>query len=460
MKCPNPEDWDLLAVEALEREQAEGMLAHARTCEACRGQLEAARRNHIDRVRTYEAFDRDHDALREQLMAALPDEVPQSIGAGRVVRIWHRLGDQVMSWNTPSVRRAAKILAPAACVVIVVAVFFALGQKDAFAAALEHLKQAETVVCRISVPSGFKMQGVEIQSEGKLELSAEHGSRCEMYMNGMLITQYFAPPEGPVLMVQPPTRTYMEMDSSDFRETSFAEQSPEGWLRKLWELADDSATELGSDTIEGQDVVGFKIAGQKLGFAPATEAAAAEAFGELWVGAETQLPVRFLVSVPMIEADSTLRVVFDRFEWDVALEATLFEPELPDDYVKLDVQLARPTEEALLNTLGRISELTGGRYTTTLESVTMLAELRTLVSESAREMVRGLDQQGIVQLGMEISAGGMFYMKLVREGHEPEYFGDSVTAADADQVLLRWTLDDGGARVIYGDLRVETVPAQ
>ena len=89
-----------------------------------------------------------------------------------------------------------------------------------------------------------------------------------------------------------------------------------------------------------------------------------------------------------------------------------------------------------------------------------LVTLARASSESAREMVRGLDQQGIVQLGMEISAGGMFYMKLVREGHEPEYFGDSVTAADADQVLLRWTLDDGGARVIYGDLRVETLPAQ
>jgi len=54
----------------------------------------------------------------------------------------------------------------------------------------------------------------------------------------------------------------------------------------------------------------------------------------------------------------------------------------------------------------------------------------------------------------------MFYMKLVRDGCEPEYFGDEVTAADADQVLVRWKQDAGRMRVIYGDLHAETLPAE
>ncbi len=42
-------------------------------------------------------------------------------------------------------------------------------------------------------------------------------------------------------------------------------------------------------------------------------------------------------------------------------------------------------------------------------------------------------------------------------GRGAEYFGETVTADDADEVLIRWTLEDGSTRVIYGDLRVENI---
>jgi hypothetical protein len=37
------------------------------------------------------------------------------------------------------------------------------------------------------------------------------------------------------------------------------------------------------------------------------------------------------------------------------------------------------------------------------------------------------------------------------------YYGDTVTAADADKVLLRWKLDDTQYRVIFGDLHLDDV---
>ncbi len=51
----------------------------------------------------------------------------------------------------------------------------------------------------------------------------------------------------------------------------------------------------------------------------------------------------------------------------------------------------------------------------------------------------------------------VFYQKLVREKHDPEYFGATVNPGDKRAVLLRWKLDDGGHRVIYGDLSVRNV---
>jgi len=40
------------------------------------------------------------------------------------------------------------------------------------------------------------------------------------------------------------------------------------------------------------------------------------------------------------------------------------------------------------------------------------------------------------------------------------YHGATVTAADIDKVLLRWKLDDGNYRVIFGNLRIEDLSAE
>lgn len=50
-----------------------------------------------------------------------------------------------------------------------------------------------------------------------------------------------------------------------------------------------------------------------------------------------------------------------------------------------------------------------------------------------------------------------FYQNLANEQRDPEYFGATVKPGDSKAVLLKWKLDDGRLRVIYGDLRAETV---
>jgi hypothetical protein len=65
----------------------------------------------------------------------------------------------------------------------------------------------------------------------------------------------------------------------------------------------------------------------------------------------------------------------------------------------------------------------------------------------------------MAQTAMTVTGACQFYVRLIRDGHQPEYFGDTVKAADADAVLLRWHLDNGDTRVLYGDLTIETLPA-
>ena len=40
------------------------------------------------------------------------------------------------------------------------------------------------------------------------------------------------------------------------------------------------------------------------------------------------------------------------------------------------------------------------------------------------------------------------------------YYGENVTPEDSDAILLRWRLDDGKYRVIFGDLDQKDVTAQ
>ncbi len=145
MKCPNAKDWDLLAIGTLEGDQAACLLHHARTCSDCRSHYEKAGRAHRRRLKTYEAFDRDHDELRERLMAALPEATPVSPEANGSARGLYRLGDYVMNLRTNGTRRAATLLAPAACILIVVVLFFSSGGDGAFASAIDYLKRAETI---------------------------------------------------------------------------------------------------------------------------------------------------------------------------------------------------------------------------------------------------------------------------------------------------------------------------
>jgi hypothetical protein len=459
MKCPRSQDWNLLAMDALEDEQAAALRAHACECPACREVYAAARREHVDRMRMYEAFDRDHDVLREQLLAALPAEAPRRSALDPLARGWYRLGDYTMSLTKTTGRRTAALLVPTAAVLLIALFLVLPSPKSAYAAALEHLRQARSFVCRLSIPDGLEVQGVPIRAEGTLQFSDEFGSHCEMRMNDLVVSQQFAPVQGPMTIVQPATRTWMVLDPNRLALIELSAQSPSAFVSALRKLTDDGATELTQEIIDGRAALGYRVPGEKLGIPAPRKAGTEPAYAEVWVNVQTRLPAKLVVSLPLPDEGKRLKIVFDRFEWNVPLEPGLFEPNIPPDYVQVDTQLALPSEDALLSALRRIAYWTG-RYPATLGPGSVLGRLHTMIAEGRRAEFDELGRAGIMRLGIEIGGGTMYYMKLVRDGREPEYFGDEVTPADSDKVLLRWQLDDGQVRAVYGDLHAETLPSE
>jgi hypothetical protein len=52
------------------------------------------------------------------------------------------------------------------------------------------------------------------------------------------------------------------------------------------------------------------------------------------------------------------------------------------------------------------------------------------------------------------------YEYLVQSGRDVVYYGDSVDPQDSNAVLIQWKLSDGQYKVVFGDLREETVSAE
>jgi thioredoxin-related protein len=54
----------------------------------------------------------------------------------------------------------------------------------------------------------------------------------------------------------------------------------------------------------------------------------------------------------------------------------------------------------------------------------------------------------------------LFFNRLVKEGKDVAYYGDTVLAGDVDAVLVRWKISDNEYRVVFGDLTTKDVSAE
>jgi len=507
MTCPGANDWELLATGVLEGDRADSMLAHARVCQTCRSAFAAARRDHVLLMRMYEALDRDHDDLREQLMAALPDGLPGQFGPRQAVHGRRRLGDILMTLNTKTNRRAAAVLLPAACLVIAVAIFLVPEQKSAFAAAIEHLKQAKTIVCHVSTTVNFEMQPQTVvhpsdgESSGrqeahrtsttwsqKLYMSNEDGTRRDTIEDGEVVSTTYTPQEGPVVVLNRLDHTYQTLPSDaeempqEFRDAAAKYPTPEfhfaalpndpdRLIHGLRDLTDEADEELGRDRIDGHDVVGYTITGEKVGFGPPWTDQSKENRAELWVDVETGVPVRLVFhyakqvgvtrEIPRVMSYA-MTTEYDQFQWDTALPTDWFTPEIPDDYAQLgeaaQQPMAAPDEAALLAALRQFGEL-AGRYPAGLNVSDVSYEVAVLASTArAKQLVaKRAGKAEPPSPDLKPMSGLVFFALLDMQGRQPEYFGKEVKPGQADQVLMRWRLEEGGTRVIYGDLHTETL---
>ena len=224
-------------------------------------------------------------------------------------------------------------------------------------------------------------------------------------------------------------------------------------------------TSLGQSIINGITVEGFQTTdlSYKGGFFGQAEFEGGDPANvdvKIWVDVNTFLPVRSEEDIVTKDGRHIHEVSYD-FRWNVVVNADDFRPVVPDDYSTDEMVLPEYNEEAAIKGLRLFASL-AGTYPVNLNKKTLdrkaprILHLPAADSDSWKALPEDERSKKMSELA-SIAVVGFFYRTLVDENKDPAYYGETVRPDDTNKVLLRWKLDDGQYRVIYGDLSIKNV---
>jgi hypothetical protein len=157
-----------------------------------------------------------------------------------------------------------------------------------------------------------------------------------------------------------------------------------------------------------------------------------------------------------------LQQVDDAFRWDIHVDASEFEaPPIPEGYAIEDDFPEPADEENAIEGLRQCVELFDD-YPEKIDLTYLWAESENSETATALRLKEGLE--GLAGLERDnkkmdalkpIRVLSKFYLELGEK--DPAYHGETAQPGEAEKVLLRWRLDDGQYRVIFGDLSARTV---
>ena len=178
---------------------------------------------------------------------------------------------------------------------------------------------------------------------------------------------------------------------------------------------------------------------------------------KLWVDVNTFLPVRLEEDIVTKKGFRIHEVSYD-FRWNVIINPDDFEPNIPENYRAPagDIVITDFREENTIKSF-RLWADAFEKYPVDLETIGQ--EYRTLSGLDPNSYKDMSDEERTRKTSevIQMVASSFLYKSLVNENKDPAYYGDKVGPDDTNKVLLRWKLDDGRYRVIFGDLHAETV---
>ena len=221
----------------------------------------------------------------------------------------------------------------AAAAVIVLAVVVSMsqigGSNVAWAEVAQNVDRALTYTCRVRLRDRTREEE-PLDIEAVVYGSTDHGQKQNVGMNGKLLKHtYFLPAEKVEIDVMPAEKQYRrklltdddikKRGGGDMRET----------LKKCMAFKHKN---LGRDTIDGKDVEGIEVYDPNLCTASFTVDSLT---AQLWVDVKTNLPVLFRAEIGGTKGEEAI-LKAEKFQWNVELDPSIFELNIPDDYTAVE----------------------------------------------------------------------------------------------------------------------------
>lgn len=163
--------------------------------------------------------------------------------------------------------------------------------------------------------------------------SARYGLRLDGYSaEEVTIQTYASLRDEAITSIMHSSKAYTRMPLSGDQLAEIRRMDPKEAVR---EFLSAEYTKLGRRTIDGVEAEGVEITDPPT---VSTNFPVDSCVVKLWVAMETDLPV--LVEVDTVGKNGTLKVhtIQDNFQWNVELDASEFEPNIPEDYKLMEAE--------------------------------------------------------------------------------------------------------------------------
>lgn len=429
---------DLLAGE-LSPEGAADVEAHLRDCSGCR--LYQRDLLEDDRLLTDFVLSADADVSRLEgaVMESIYHQDQETPAAG--TRLETRRATAL--FRTPLVKVAAALVVLAGIIAVASLVNRGGDSGVVWAEMIRQVEEAKDFICRVSqrTTGGPDIEMVRYQS-------AKYGIRIDMYREGRMVANQYLEKDSDELIVlvhRDKTWTRVRLGEQQLE----AMRSGQSAQEIVEYFKQDGYEEIGRKKIDGVMASGIEVHNPE-----GLKGLVDEMTLRVWVDDRTNWPVKFEMEGSASQGDYRVHQVLDRFQWNPALAKEDFEYDIPRDYKMIgDIEAPRADESSAMEGLSAYRDLTGGSYPSSLTYTTAIAEATDGID---RRRDGQFDKETFEDL-MKIQNTCAFFTELERQDRDPAWYGEEVDARDYDRVLLRWRLEDGRYRVIYGDLRTETV---
>ena len=251
-------------------------------------------------------------------------------------------------WRIIMKSRMTKLAAAAVIVVAVLAGIHLFGGSIdgttiAWAKVIETIENAHTITSREI--RTLTCEGKELPFLGTSEVmkygSSGHGVREDMLKDGQTLSQtYWLLKDNQSVKVIHALKQCTRKPLTEAEKRVLHQMTPDG-VANLIRSSD--YVELGRKKIDGVEVEGLEIRGTDLVVAPVVELASVVI--RMWVDVKTYLPV--VIEAEAVTTDKAIttftggkpvqvELLAAEFQWDVELDPEIFEPNIPDDYTRLE----------------------------------------------------------------------------------------------------------------------------